>query len=380
LTADRFSLSYRGAGPVLERALDTRLRKIYRTVEEKLRELAPAPLEELVGLCAEGEADYSGAAAFGDDPPLRRFLGRLGLLARPRSPANLYEIVRQMASAAGRRAATVRRVLDLYCSPADGIPRVICGERPECGECPLAPDCKFYQRTPSIKDLPTEQRPRERLIAEGEQTLSDAELLAIILRSGTPEHTAVGLAQNLLGRFGNFRALAGRTAAELATVKGVGPAKAAQVKAALEMGRRMAEQAAAEPGRRIHDSSTVADMYSPRLRDHRKETFLVLLLDTKHRVIREVVVSEGSLTASLVHPREVFNEAVRDSAAAILCVHNHPSGDPTPSRHDVEITRRLHATGKVLGIALLDHVVLGDGRHYSFADEGQLPDEPCHPG
>ncbi|HUT37609.1 MAG TPA: DNA repair protein RadC [Planctomycetota bacterium] len=350
------------------------LRKTYRTMEQKLRELAAAPLEALVGACAEAQADYPDAAAFEDDPALRRLLARLGLIPRTRSVANLYECVRRMAEAAGERVATVRRVLQLYCSPADGIRSVVCGDAPSCAECPLAPDCKHYQRTPRIKELPADQRPRERLIAGGERALSDAELLAIILRSGTEEQTAIGLGQSLLAKYGTYRALAARSIAELRRVKGVGPAKAAQVKAALEIGRRMAEQAAAEPGRRISDSQAVYDLCSPRLRDQKRETFLVLLLDARNRVVREVEASVGSLTASLAHPREVFGEAVRDSAAAIICVHNHPTGDPTPSPRDVEITAKLHATGKVLGIPLLDHVILGEGRHYSFADEGQLPE------
>lgn len=349
------------------------LRKTYRTVEGKLRDLAAGPLDAIVG---EAQADYPDAASFEDDPALRRLLSRIGLIPHTRSVANLYEAVRRMAEAAGERVARVRRVLQLYCSPAEGIRTVVCGEKPQCAECPLAPECRHYQRAPSIKELPADQRPRERLIAQGESALSDAELLAIILRSGTEEQTAIGLAQSLLSKFGGFRALAAKSIAELRRVKGVGPAKAAQVKAAVEIGRRMAERAAAEPGAPLTDSRSVYDLCSPRLRDQKKETFLVLLLDARNRVVREVEVSVGSLTASLAHPREVFHEAVRDSAAAIICVHNHPTGDPTPSGRDAEITRKLHATGKVLGIPLLDHIIIGEGRYYSFSDEGQLPQEP----
>jgi DNA repair protein RadC len=359
----------------LEGIVDAILRKAYRTVEQKLRELAEGPLDELVARCAETEAAYPQAAPFGDDPPLRRFLGRVGLLPKRSSPANLYELVGKVANATGERQAVVKRVLDLYCAPADGIRRVMCDEVPRCEECPLAPECKFRQRKPSIKELPADQRPRERLIAEGEQALADAELLAILLRSGTEEDTAITLASKLLAKFGSLRALAGRTIGELSSFKGIGPAKAAQIKAAVEIGRRIAQQAATEPGKRLGNSQTVYDMYAPRLRDLRKETFLVLLLDAKNRVSREVEVSVGSLTASVAHPREVFNEAVRDSAAAILCVHNHPTGDPTPSQRDTEITRKLHATGQVLGIHLLDHIIIGETTYYSFADDGKLPEE-----
>jgi len=358
-----------------EKRVEALLRKTYRTVGEKLRELSDEPLDDLVARCAEAQASYPDPASFGDDPPLRRFLGRVGLIPRRSSPSNLYELVCKMAKATGQREAVVRRVLDLYCAPADGVRRVICDESPRCEECPLSAECKFYQRAPSIKELPADQRPRERLMAEGEQALSDAELLAILLRSGTEEDTAIGLANKLLARFGSFRALAGRTIAELSSLKGIGPAKATQVKAAVEIGRRIAQQTAAEPGKPLGGSQAVFDLYAPRLRDRKKEAFLVLLLDAKNRVVREVPVSEGSLTASLAHPREVFNEAVRDSAAAVLCVHNHPTGDPTPSRRDIEITRQLHAAGKILGIHLLDHVILGDATYYSFADAGQLPEE-----
>jgi len=351
--------------------MDEGLRRLYRAVERKLSEMAGRPIEEVVAACGEGSAPY-GAGSFDDDPHLRRFLTRLGLLGRGRRRGNLYDQVAKLAQASGKRAEVVARVLRLFCSPGEGPVRPICQEEPRCEECPLKGDCRHFHRTPSITDLPLDQRPRERLLAEGERALSDAELLAIILRSGTEQETAIGLAQRLLAQFGNFRTLATASAADLSSIRGIGPAKAAQVKAAFEIGRRLAEQKATEPGRRLTNSQRVFDIYYPRLRDYKKETFLVLLLDAKNRVFREVEVSVGSLTASLAHPREVFREAVRESAAAVICVHNHPSGDPTPSRNDIEITRKLHATGQVVGITLLDHVVIGEGRYYSFADEGQL--------
>ncbi len=359
--------------------MDARLRTVYRTIEDALRELAPETLREAIGQCGEADAPYAAdpedetPPAFEEDAPLRRMLGRLGLLRRSRSAANLYKLLGRMAKATGRRAEVIRKVLALYSAPADGVPHVVCGEQPRCDECPLKEDCKFYQRTPSITDLPLEQRPRERLLAEGAETLSDAELLAIILRSGTERDTAVGLAQKLLAKFGSFRGLGASTPAELGSFKGVGQAKVAQIKAAMEIGRRVAQEQAKPPGQALTYSAAVYEMYAPRLRDCKTETFLALLLDAKNRVFREVPVSKGSLTASIVHPREVFNAAVRHQAAAIICVHNHPSGDPQPSRHDITITRRLVETGHLIGIHLLDHVIIGDGIHYSFADEGRIP-------
>ena len=352
--------------------MEDHLRRVYRAVERKLSELAGRPIEEVLGACSEGPGPY-GPAAFDEEPDLRRFLARLGLLGRGRNRANLYEQVARLAAASGKRLEVVGRVLTAFCSPVEGVARPICQKEPQCDECPLKADCRFYNRTPSITDLPLEQRPRERLLAEGERALSDAELLAIMLRSGTEQETAIALAQRLLAQFGNFRTLAMASVAELSSIRGIGPAKAAQIKAAFEIGRRLAQQKAAEPGRRLTSSQRVFELYYPRLRDFKKETFLVLLLDVKNRVFREVEVSVGSLTASLAHPREVFREAVRESAAAVICVHNHPSGDPTPSQNDFEITRKLHATGQVVGIRLLDHVVIGEGRYYSFADEGRLP-------
>jgi len=356
------------------------LRSIYRSIERKIAELIDRPLDAIVGVCAEADVDYADAAQFGDDPPLRRMLARIGLIPHTRSQTNLYDVVRRIATATGKRLSRVRRVLDLYCAPSEGVRRVVCGDEPLCVECPLAADCRHCQRTPSIKDLPTDQRPRERLLAEGGAALSDAELLAIILRSGTQEHTAIGVAQNLLGKFGNFRDLAGRSPAEMSIVKGVGPAKAAQIKAALEIGRRLAAQKAGGADRQITDSNDIFQVYGPRLRGLRKETFLSVLLDARNIILRTVEVSVGSLTASIVHPREVFQEAIREGAAAVVCVHNHPSGDPAPSARDRQITRQLHESSKVLGIRLLDHIVIGDATYFSFADAGILPQEARQDG
>ncbi len=366
--------------PREEDDMPAKLSSIYRRIERKLADLAGNPLDALVGVCAEADVDYADAVQFGDDPPLRRMLARIGLIPHTRSHTNLYDMVSRIATATRERLSRVRRVLDLYCAPGDGVPRVICGDDPLCAECPLAADCRHCQRTPNIKDLPTDQRPRERLLAEGGAALSDAELLAIILRSGTPEHTAIGVAQNLLGRFGNFRDLAARSAAEMGVIKGVGPAKAAQIMAALEIGRRLAAQKTTVTDTQVVDSHTVFQVYRPRLRGMQKEVFLSVLLDARNTILRDVPVSVGSLTASVVHPREVFQDAIRDGAASVVCVHNHPSGDPAPSAQDRKITRQLHESSKVLGIRLLDHIIIGDDDYFSFADAGILPQEPRQNG
>ncbi len=226
-----------------------------------------------------------------------------------------------------------------------------------------------------IRAWPPEERPREKLAGAGAASLGPAELLAILLRTGTGNdgETALDLARRLWAAYrGEWEALAGASVAELATHRGVGPAKAATVAAALEIGRRMASRPIA-PAEAFRTSGQVFAHYGARLAGLKKERFCCLLLDTRNRYLRDEVVSEGSLSSSLVHPREAFRSAVRESASAVIFAHNHPSGDPAPSREDVELTRRLSEAGRVLGIRVLDHVIVGGGRYYSFADEGELP-------
>ncbi len=224
-----------------------------------------------------------------------------------------------------------------------------------------------------IKDWPKDERPREKLLKNGPGMLSDAELLALILRTGdaTSRTSAVDQARTLLARFQNLRNMARCSAKELCETKGVGPAKAAELQAVFELARRFGDEDL-QPGDRYTSSAEVYRHFHERLRDHRKEVFIALLLDSKNRVLREVRISEGSLTASIVHPREVFAPVVRESAAAVLFVHNHPSGDPTPSREDLEITTRLREAGELMGVRVLDHIIIGSGQYVSFADRGLM--------
>lgn len=224
-----------------------------------------------------------------------------------------------------------------------------------------------------IKEWPEGERPRERLIKSGAEGLSDAELLALIIRTGdfSAQVSAIDLGRELLREFGDLRGLAQASVAQICRIKGAGPAKAASIKAALELAGRCASCniTAAE---RYTSSAQVYEHYRFRFRNQKKEYVMALLLDGKNRVIREVQVSEGSLNQSIVHPREVFNPAVRDSAAAIILVHNHPTGDPAPSREDLELTRRLKEAGELMGIRVLDHVIIGDGSYASLADRGLI--------
>lgn len=223
-----------------------------------------------------------------------------------------------------------------------------------------------------IRDWPVRERPRERLYEAGPHALSSRELLGILIGSGTEARSAVDVAGALLqASDGSLRRLAMLSLADIRKVPGIGPAVAARVMAALELGRRMARETAVERPR-IQGPGDVYDLCGPLLRDLRQEEFRILLLNTQHAVLAEVTVTRGTLDTSVVHPREVFRSAISESAAAIVLVHNHPSGDPAPSREDREVTDQLAAAGRLIGIPVLDHVVVGDGRYVSFVEMGLL--------
>jgi DNA repair protein RadC len=225
------------------------------------------------------------------------------------------------------------------------------------------------------RSVPRTDLPRERLAAQGAEALADAELVALILRTGAAGQPAVELARILLSRPSGLRGLSRALPAELRAAPGVGAAKAAALAASFELGRRVAGRRL-RPGDPIRSAADVHRHFYPQLRDAPRERFLVLLLDGRHRVIRPVVASEGTLTASLVHPREVFAPALKEPAAAVVLVHNHPSGDPTPSREDREVTARLCAAGDLLGIPVLDHVVVAEQGFVSLREEGGLGARP----
>ncbi len=228
-------------------------------------------------------------------------------------------------------------------------------------------------KTSSIKNWPKDERPRERLIKFGPDVLSDAQLLGILIGSGDhkSQKNAIDLSRDLLKEFGNFHKLDAASIGELNKIRGIGPAKAAQIKAALEVGKRMASQlSGANVAMRC--SQDFALRFEPFLRNLKKEVVKVVLLNPKLKIINDVTISKGSLNASIVHPREVMIPAIKESAASIALIHNHPSGDPTPSQADVEITHRLIKTGEIVGIKLVDHIIIGDKKYYSFADEGLI--------
>lgn len=214
---------------------------------------------------------------------------------------------------------------------------------------------------------PLSNGPRERILLFGEPRLSDAECLALVLRTGVRGESAEQMAHRLLRRFGGVSGLARRGVREVASAA-VGPVRAAAVLAAFGLARRLAEECF-RPGTLIRDGGDVAQVVRHTARGSRRENFFVVLLDVRSRVMSMHVVSTGVVDSAPVHPREVFGPAVREASVAIVIAHNHPSGDPAPSKQDHDVTERLKAAGALLGIDVLDHVVVGTDRYYSFADE-----------
>ncbi len=223
----------------------------------------------------------------------------------------------------------------------------------------------------TLKDLPCQERPRERLAALGAEKVSNAELLAIIIRTGHYEETALHLAEKILNRAGELRELPYLSVEELAEIKGMGPVKAVQVKAALELGRRMAA-ASRGCGGDISSPVAVYNYLAEDMRYLEQEEFRIILLNIKNIVIATETVFKGSLNSTIVHPREIFRHALKRSAASVILVHNHPSGNPEPSGEDVKVTRRLADAGEIIGINVLDHVIIGEDSYVSLREKGLI--------
>jgi len=222
-----------------------------------------------------------------------------------------------------------------------------------------------------VKDLSPDDRPREKLLRHGAAALGDNELVAVVLGSGRRRASALGVANDLLRAHGGLHGLVRSSAGALSRVAGIGEAKAAQVLAAIELGRRTLMRA---PAARVQfrQPGDAAAYLLPAFGSRAAEQFGVVLLDTKHRVIRTVIVATGGLNATIVEPRDIYREAMLGGAAAVVVFHNHPSGDPTPSPDDFALTRRLTAAGLLIGIDLVDHMILGDARYFSFKEVGRL--------
>ncbi|WP_068774145.1 DNA repair protein RadC [Paenibacillus sp. FJAT-26967] len=223
----------------------------------------------------------------------------------------------------------------------------------------------------TLREIPSEERPRERMMQVGASSLSSAELLAILVRTGTYSESALGLAQRILSESGGLRGLVETSREELTRIKGIGDAKALQIMAGIELGRRISRTRMDETTT-VRSPFDVFDLLKDELRYLQKEHFVCLFLNTKNHIIGRETLSIGTLNASIVHPREVFRAAIQRSSASIVCVHNHPSGDPTPSPQDIELTLRLIEAGEIIGIDVLDHVVIGDDRYVSLKEQGHM--------
>lgn len=222
-----------------------------------------------------------------------------------------------------------------------------------------------------IRDVPVDERPRERMMRFGAKSLSNAELLAILLRTGTSSQSAVHLAERVLSQTGGLKGLTDSTIESLIQLKGIGPAKAVQILAGVELGRRISRKMPEERFT-VRSPQDAADFMMDELQHLTQEHFTCLFLNTKNQIIGKETVFVGSLNASIVHPREIFRKAIQRASAAIICLHNHPSGDPSPSVEDRNVTRRLKEAGRILGIDVLDHIIIGEQRFYSMKENGLM--------
>ncbi|WP_088014416.1 RadC family protein [Gottfriedia acidiceleris] len=222
-----------------------------------------------------------------------------------------------------------------------------------------------------IKDFPKDERPRERLLKFGPGSLSNQDLLAILLRTGTKNESVLKVSNELLLKFDGLRLLMNASVEEISNIKGIGEAKAVQLIAAFELGKRI-NRLQYDERFIIKSPDDCAKFMMDEMRFLEQEHFVCLYLNTKNQVIARETIFKGSLNASIVHPREVFKEAFRRSASSIICLHNHPSGDPTPSREDIEVTKRLVECGKIIGIELLDHIIIGEHKYVSLKEKGYV--------
>jgi DNA repair protein RadC len=226
-----------------------------------------------------------------------------------------------------------------------------------------------------LRDIPVNERPRERMMNYGANSLSNSELVALLLRTGSKKESVISLASRVLTYAQGLKSLTSLTYHELSGIYGVGPAKAIQLLAGIELGRRIGRALPLDKYQ-ILTPNDAAEFVMEELQYESQEHFLCVFLDTKNRVINKKYIFKGTLNSSLVHPREIFREAIRHNSASVVCYHNHPSGDPTPSAEDIKVTRKLLKAGSILGIRLVDHVIIGDHSYFSMKEKGFLAD--CH--
>ena len=223
-----------------------------------------------------------------------------------------------------------------------------------------------------IRSWPQDDRPREKLLKKGAGALSNSELLAILLRTGVEGNSAIDLARQIIDKFGTFRNMSHTDMREWKEFKGLGPAKIAQIKAALEIGRRFREDEVLSVKQKIASASDVVNIIMPQMRDLKTEVFKVVYLNSNNRIIDISDAATGTVNHAMPIVREIVHSALQKFAAAIICVHNHPSANITPSPEDKKFTQELSAAGKLMDIKVLDHIIIGDGNYFSFADEGVM--------
>lgn len=221
-----------------------------------------------------------------------------------------------------------------------------------------------------IKDIPLNERPRERLINKGVEYLSNEELLAILLKTGTKDYSVKALANSILKQLDNINSLKDINLQSLIKIKGIGQVKACEILAAIELGKRLNEKITCINQIKVYSSDSIYEYYKDKLNDKKQEHFYCVYLDTKNHIIKDKLLFIGTINESLIHPREIFKEAYLLSASSVICVHNHPSGNVNPSNNDIIMTKQLQEVGKILGIKVLDHIIIGKDVYFSFNDNG----------
>jgi len=326
------------------------------------------------------------------DPARRRLFDRLGWTEPKRReafPAEFFDLFERLVRLTGEPWRVVNAAVGLFAGSRDVAPGssaaeslAVCGRRPQCGRCVLASACAFYryrgepaaENPRSVKRMAYAEQPRTRFEALGPANLSEAELLALILRTGAEGMSSLDLAREILERFGSLEALSRAGLGELRRIRGIGRAKAIEIKAALELGRRLLGGPVAV-GETIRRSADVFAIYRGLLEHEQQENFYLVVLNARNRIQSHFLISRGSLTSSPVHPRDVIKVAIREAAASVIFVHNHPSGEPEPSDDDIAITERLAQAARLVGIRVLDHVIIGRDNYFSFADHHLLDPE-----
>jgi len=317
--------------------------------------------------------DEGEALALENDPDSFRYLWRLGLVSLG-APGRLTVngLIARAGEASGLTPAEITILIRVFASGYYGLlDKGVCSDVPECGKCPFAMLCKYAARKNSRSGLPDEESLANRLCLGILGALGVPELLALLISGGRQEMKAYRLAEKLLSEAGSLRALSTWSVAELEKVDGVSKEVAIRLRAALDLAVFWASEPR-PPGTHFSQARDFFKYYRPRLRDQQAEFFIVALLDTKNRLIGEVVTGGGGLSAATVDPKVVLKRAIRDSASRVAFIHNHPSGDPTPSPEDLDITARLVQVAGLAGLKVLDHIVIGGDKYISMSENGYI--------